>query len=103
MNILLTSPISDSPKKVIENGTIQDGINLAQSLGLAQYNLTKYNLEIVKNDPTGSGFTVELNDSGSFRSLIVFDTTESNVLSWVSSNYPDATIQRFQKTQIVLA
>lgn len=102
MNILVSSLSGNS--KLIENGTIQDGINLANSLGLTPYNVSIYNAAtVVVNDNTGSGFNVNINDGGSTVRLLVFDTTTSNVLSWIGTNYPSATVQTFGKTLILLA
>jgi len=101
MNILLSTPSSG---RLIQGGTIQDGITLANSLGLTEYNVAAYNsASVVVNDNTGGGFNINLNDGGTTERFLVFDTTSSNVLSWITTNYPTATLVSLGKTSIILA
>lgn len=101
MNILLSTPTNG---KLIQGGTIQDGITLANSLGLIEYNVAVYNAaSIVVNDNTGGGFNINLNDGGNIERFLIFDTNSSNILSWVTTNYPTATLVSFGKTTITLA
>lgn len=101
MNILLSTPTNG---KLIQGGTIEDGITLANSLGLTEYNVAVYNVAaVVVNDNTGGGFNINLNDGGSTERFLVFDTASSNVLSWITTNYPTATLVSFGKTAITLA
>lgn len=102
MNILLSTPSGGG--RLIQGGTIQDGITLANSLGLTEYNVLVYNVaSIVVNDNAGKGFNVNLNDGGTNERFLIFDTTSSNVLSWITTNYPTATLVTFGKTSIILA
>lgn len=101
MNILLSTPTNG---KLIQGGTIQDGITLANSLGLIEYNVAVYNsASVVVNDNTGSGFNINLNEGGNIERFLIFDTNSSNILSWVTTNYPTATLVSFGKTAITLA
>jgi hypothetical protein len=102
MNILLSTPSGNG--RLIQGGTIQDGITLANSLGLTEYNVAVYNAaSVVVNDNTGGGFNINLNDEGTTERFLIFDTTSSNVLSWITTNYPTATLVTFGKTPIILA
>jgi hypothetical protein len=101
MNILLSTPSGNG--RLIQGGTIQDGITLANSLGLTEYNVAVYNAaSVVVNDNTGGG-NINLNDEGTTERFLIFDTTSSNVLSWITTNYPTATLVTFGKTSIILA
>jgi hypothetical protein len=102
MNILLTTPSGNG--KLIQGGTIQDGVTLANSLGLTQYNVGTYTAaSVVVNDSNGTAFNVSLNDGGSPQRFLIFDTSSSNVLTWISTNYPTATVVSFGKTPMILA
>lgn len=102
MNILLSTPSGNG--RLIQGGTIQDGITLANSLGLTEYNVfTWTSASVVVNDNSGSGFNVTLNDGGNTQRFLIFDTTSANVTSWITTNYPSATLVSFGKTTIILA
>ncbi len=102
MNILLTTPSGNG--KIIQGGSIQDGVSLANSLGLTEYNVLTYNAAIiVVNDVNGNGYNVNLNDQGTNQRFLIFDSSSSNVTSWITNNYPTATITTFGKTSIILA
>ena len=96
MNILISS---SNVNKVIQNGTIEEGITAATSLGLTQYGVSPLSVSnVVVNDELGGGYSLTLNESSTNTQYLVFDTSASNVLSWVDTNYPSATIVSFSKT-----
>ena len=96
MNILISS---SNVNKVIQNGTIEEGITAATSLGLTQYSVSPLSVSnVVVNNELGEGYTFVLTEDSSTNRFLVFDTSASNVLSWVDTNYPSATITTFLKT-----
>jgi len=96
MNILISS---GNVNKVIQNGTIEEGITAATSLGLTQYSVSPLSVSnVVVNNELGEGYTFTLTEDSSTTQFLVFDTSTSNVLSWVDTNYPSATIVSFSKT-----
>ena len=96
MNILISN---NDVNKVIQNGTIEEGITAATSLGLTQYGVSPLSVpNLVVNNELGEGYTFTLTEDSSTTQFLVFDTSTSNVLSWISTNYPSATIKSFQKT-----
>ena len=97
MNILIST--SSNVNKVIQNGTIEEGITAATSLGLTQYNVSPLSVSnLVVNNELGEGYTFTLTEDSSTTQFLVFDTSTSNVLSWVDTNYPSATFKSFSKT-----
>ena len=97
MNILIST--SSNVNKVIQNGTIEEGITAATSLGLTQYNVSPLSVpNFFVNNELGEGYTFVLTEDSSTNRFLVFDTSASNVLSWVDTNYPSATITSFSKT-----
>ena len=97
MNILIST--SSNVNKVIQNGTIEEGITAATSLGLTQYGVSPLSVSnVVVNNELGEGYTFTLTEDSSTTQFLVFDTSTSNVLSWVDTNYPSATIVSFSKT-----
>ena len=100
MNILISS---SDVNKVIQNGTIEEGITAATSLGLTQYGVSPLSVSnVVVNDELGGGYSLTLNESSTNTQYLVFDTSANNVLSWVDANYPSATITNFTKTKLSL-
>jgi hypothetical protein len=96
MNILISS---SDVNKVIQNGTIEEGIAAATSLGLTQYGVSPLSVpNLVVNNELGEGYTFTLSEDSSTTQFLVFDASTSNVLSWVNTNYPSATIVSFSKT-----
>ena len=96
MNILISS---SDVNKVIQNGTIEEGITVATSLGLTQYSVSPVSVSnVIVNNESGEGYTFTLTEDSSTTQFLVFDTSASNVLSWVDTNYPSATFKSFAKT-----
>ena len=96
MNILISN---NDVNKVIQNSTIEEGITVATSLGLTQYSVSPISVSnVIVNNESGEGYTFTLTEDSSTTQFLVFDTSASNVLSWVDTNYPSATITSFSKT-----
>jgi hypothetical protein len=96
MNILISS---SDVNKVIQNGTIEEGITAATSLGLTQYGVSPLSVSnVIVNNELGEGYRLTLNESSTNTQYLIFDTSANNVLSWVDTNYPSATIVSFSKT-----
>lgn len=102
MNILIATPTGDN--KLIQNSTIQDGLTVAGSLGLSEYNIGPFTSQtVIVNDVDGFGYNLQINDGGNPLRFLIFDSSSSNVVSWVSSNYPVATISNIGKTKTKIA
>ena len=96
MNILISN---NDVNKVIQNSTIEEGITVATSLGLTQYSVSPISVSnVIVNNESGEGYTFTLTEDSSTTQFLVFDTSTSNVLSWVDTNYPSATFKSFSKT-----
>ena len=96
MNILISN---NDVNKVIQNSTIEEGITVATSLGLTQYSVSPVSVSnVIVNNESGEGYTFTLTEDSSTTQFLVFDTSASNVLSWVDTNYPSATFKSFAKT-----
>ena len=96
MNILISN---NDVNKVIQNSTIEEGITVATSLGLTQYSVSPVSVSnVIVNNESGEGYTFTLTEDSSTTQFLVFDTSTSNVLSWVDTNYPSATFKSFSKT-----
>ena len=96
MNILISN---NDVNKVIQNSTIEEGITVATSLGLTQYSVSPISVSnVIVNNESGEGYTFTLTEDSSTTQFLVFDTSTSNVLSWVDTNYPSATFKSFAKT-----
>jgi predicted transglutaminase-like cysteine proteinase len=96
MNILISN---NDVNKVIQNGTILEGITAATSLGLTKYGVSSISVSnVVVNNELGEGYALTLNQNSTDTRYLVFDTSTNNVLSWVDANYPSATIVNFSKT-----
>lgn len=103
MNILITSgPANNNAGKMILNSDVVSAINIAATLGYATYVLNVYTDQLIINDSNGVGFNFILNESSINSRYFVFDTNESSVLSWISTNHPTATITNFSKSNITV-
>ena len=96
MNILITN--KEGLGKLIQDGTIEEGITVASGLGYTQYSVSTFSNAVVINNTSGFGCALTLNDNSTNTQYLVFDTSESNILTWVSETYPSATITNFSKT-----
>ena len=92
MNILLTYSGSG---KILQSATFEDGVALANSLSLSIYNVGQLTSDLVINDTNGVGYSVSLINSGAQTSYLIFDSSSTNVFSWISNNHPSSTINAF--------
>lgn len=100
MNILLSYPEGN---KILQDSTIEGGVSAATSLSLTQYNVSPWTATpIYVNDAAGQGYVVTINESSTVSKLLIFDTSASNVLSWISTNFPTATITGMGKNNFTL-
>jgi hypothetical protein len=100
MNIILSYPDGN---KILQDSTIEDGVAAATALSLTHYNVIPWtSTPIYVNDASGSGFVVSINESSTVSRILVFDTTAANVLSWVSTNFPTATVTTMGKNNFTL-
>lgn len=102
MNIIISSGPPNNVGKVILNSTYESGISIAETLNYSSYTLGITQDPIIVNNSSGKGFRVTLIDSGVTSSYLVFDTNETAVLSWISTNHPNAQISNFAKTILTL-
>ena len=100
MNIILSYPDGN---KILQDSTIEDGVTLATSLSLTQYNVSPWTATpVYVNDANGEGFVATINESSTVSKLLVFDTSASNVLTWISTNFPTATVTGMGKNNFTL-
>jgi hypothetical protein len=100
MNIILSYPEGN---KILIDSTIEAGVSLAVSLSLPIYNVSTWTAtEIYVNNIDGVGFTVNLTENSTVTRLMIFDTSESNVTTWISNNFPEATITSMGKNNFTL-
>jgi hypothetical protein len=90
MNIILSYPEGN---KILLDSTIEAGVSAATSLSLTQYNVSPWtSTPVYVNDANGEGFVVTIDESSTVSKLLIFDTSASNVLTWISTNFPSATV-----------
>lgn len=103
MNILISSgPQNNNAGKLVQNTDMASAIGIASSLGYFSYGCVVYNDQLIVNDVNGVGYGFTLNESSINTRYFVFDTNESSVLSWISTNHPTATILNFSKSNITV-
>jgi hypothetical protein len=96
MNVLISK--NDGLGKLIQDGTVEQGMTIASELGYTQYSVSPFSNTVIINNTSGSGFALTLNESSTNTQYLVFDTSESNILTWVSENHSSATITSCSKT-----
>lgn len=100
MNIIVSYPTGN---KILQDSTIEDGVAAATALSLAEYNVTPWTATpIYVNNASGEGFIVSINESSTISKLLIFDTSASNVLAWISTNFPTATVTTMGKNNFTL-
>jgi hypothetical protein len=95
MNLLLSY---SGAGKVLQSSTFQDAINLAETLSEPRYFITEVLQTLVVNDTNGICYTVTLVDDSTTTNYMIFDSSSSNVLTWILNNHPSSVISSFQKS-----
>ena len=103
MNIIINSgPTNGNVGKVVLNSTYQAAILVAETLNYASYTLGISQDQIIVNNSSGNGYGVLLTESSVNTRYLVFDTNETAVLNWISTNHPSAEISNFAKSNLTL-
>ena len=99
MNLLLQYSGSG---EILQSSTFADATTLGESLSPTRYSIQIYNNNIVVNDANGIGHLVTLTNDSTASNYLVFDSSPSNVLTWITNNHPESTLVSFQKTAYTL-